>query len=245
MKPYSIITTSWDDGHIFDIQLAELLKKYQIPATFYISPRNQEWSKNKLLTEAQVFELAKEFEIGAHTMTHPELTKVPLEEAKKEIEESKTFLETILGKEVPMFCYPRGLFNNSIKNLTKDAGFKGARTTQAFRTSWPEDLFEIGTTHHTINRSFLKNVSYSMINRGTFLSIASINDWLNFGKGSIDIIEKHGGIWHLWGHSWQIEENGLWDKLEELFQHIASKSSFTKLTNGEIVAGYMVEETLN
>ena len=31
-----LITTSWDDGHPLDLRLAELLHKYDVPATFYI-----------------------------------------------------------------------------------------------------------------------------------------------------------------------------------------------------------------
>ena len=31
---------------------------------------------------------------------------------------------------------------------------------------------------------------------------------------------NNGGIWHLWGHSWEIEANSDWDKLESLFRLI-------------------------
>jgi len=32
----AVITTSWDDGSIFDLKLKDLLKRYSIPATFYV-----------------------------------------------------------------------------------------------------------------------------------------------------------------------------------------------------------------
>ena len=32
----------------------------------------------------------------------------------------------------------------------------------------------------------------------------------------LDKVEKHGGCFHLWGHSWEIEEKGLWNDLEEI-----------------------------
>ena len=235
MKKQTLITTSWDDGHTLDLKLADLLNRYDLPATFYVSPQNRQWSKENLLTDEEIQQLSQNFEIGAHTMTHPELTKVSIAEAKKEIKDSKEYLENLLGTEVPMFCYPRGLFNTQIKKAVKEAGFKGARTTQAFRTNAPTDLFEIGTTHHTVDRSIIKNITYSTLNRGIYISISNKTDWLEFGKASLDIVEKQGGIWHLWGHSWQIEENDWWDKLEELFKYMANKTTFTKITNGEIV----------
>ncbi|MCX6750242.1 MAG: polysaccharide deacetylase family protein, partial [Candidatus Pacearchaeota archaeon] len=111
MKKQIIVTTSWDDGHKLDLRLAKLLKKYNIKGTFYISPRNREFKKEDLLTDKEIIELSKDFEIGAHTMTHPRLTKVSEEEAFKEILESKRYLEKLTGKEIKSFCYPGGDYN--------------------------------------------------------------------------------------------------------------------------------------
>jgi len=38
----AIVTTSWDDGHPSDLKLVELLRKYDVPATFYIPIDNFE-----------------------------------------------------------------------------------------------------------------------------------------------------------------------------------------------------------
>jgi putative transposase len=38
----AVVTTSWDDGHPLDLKLAELLKKYDIPATLYMPMDNPE-----------------------------------------------------------------------------------------------------------------------------------------------------------------------------------------------------------
>jgi hypothetical protein len=39
----------------------------------------------------------------------------------------------------------------------------------------------------------------------------------------IDTVLDEGSILHIWGHSWEIEEQELWMKLEELFSLIASR----------------------
>ncbi len=80
-----IVTTSWDDGHKLDIRLALLLKKYGIKGTFYVSPENHEFKKADRLTKAMIKTISNNFEIGAHTMTHPHLSKISLEHANSEI----------------------------------------------------------------------------------------------------------------------------------------------------------------
>jgi peptidoglycan/xylan/chitin deacetylase (PgdA/CDA1 family) len=106
-----LVTTSWDDGHILDMRLASILKKYGISGTFYVSPKDREFMPEQLLTDEQIKELSKEFEIGAHTMTHPHLTDLSDEHALQEIAGSKEYLERLLGKPVTSFCYPAGYYN--------------------------------------------------------------------------------------------------------------------------------------
>ena len=77
--------TSWDDGRYQDFRLAELLKKYEIPAIFYI-PVNCEIDKDGIL------KLAKDFEIGSHTLTHALLTRISLDNAEREIKGGKEIL---------------------------------------------------------------------------------------------------------------------------------------------------------
>ena len=100
-----IVTTSWDDGHILDIRVAKLLKKYRLEGTFYISPKDKEILQTNRLSNEQIVFLANDFEIGAHTMTHPLLTKTEDMVAKKEIIDSKNYLEKIIGKSVKSFCF--------------------------------------------------------------------------------------------------------------------------------------------
>src|SRR3989344_6448243 len=65
-----IVTTSWDDGHKLDLKVASILKKYSIKGTFYICPEDRELRKSELLSDREIVMLSKDFEIGAHTMTH-------------------------------------------------------------------------------------------------------------------------------------------------------------------------------
>jgi peptidoglycan/xylan/chitin deacetylase (PgdA/CDA1 family) len=75
------------------------------------------WSQLKEL-------IAAGWEIGAHSCTHPILTKIREEEAQKEIANSKAILEEQLQVEVPSFCYPSSQTNDAIANMVKAAGYK-------------------------------------------------------------------------------------------------------------------------
>jgi len=72
----------------------------------------------------------KGIEFAAHTATHPELTNIPLEEAREEIESSKREIEKRLGKPVISFAYPSGIYNDEVVELVRKAGFLCAVTTK-------------------------------------------------------------------------------------------------------------------
>jgi len=48
------------------------------------------------------------FEVGAHTVNHPILSRIPLDEAKSEILASRDKINTELGHCSTTFCYPNG-----------------------------------------------------------------------------------------------------------------------------------------
>lgn len=68
------------------------------------------------------------FEIGAHTVNHPFLSLLSVEEQKEEIQRSKQCLEEILHKPIVSFCYPHGDYSAYTPELVKDLKFKNACT---------------------------------------------------------------------------------------------------------------------
>ena len=47
-------------------------------------------------------------EVGAHTVTHPVLSALPIEAQNAEVQQSKSDLEEVLGRPVTSFAYPFG-----------------------------------------------------------------------------------------------------------------------------------------
>ena len=216
-----VITTSWDDGHELDLKLAKLLQKYNIPATFYIPLSS---SKQKIIPHNKIRELSKSFEIGCHTSTHANLTQIDTSQALSEIKNGKEGLEKILQHSVSMFSYPFGSYNRKIISLLKNAGLNGARTTRIFSTNFINNKFEISTTIHASNHPltyYLKQVSRHNAKLFLYLMIKKVlYNWEAMSNESLRYVVEHGGIWHLWGHSWEIEKNRDWATLERVFKMI-------------------------
>lgn len=232
-----IITTSWDDGHSLDLKLVKLLRKYDIPATFYI-PVNG--TKRGILSDSQIKEIAEHFDIGAHTLNHQDLTQVPLKKAEEETVGGKKRLEEIINKEVVSFCYPWGRYNKEVIEIVKRAGFWGARTVKQLTRS-VKNPFEMGTTVHAGDHEIKHYIKQSIASRdfGFFTFFVKNNlfvgSWDQIAIKTLDFVIKNGGIWHLWGHSWEVD----WGKLEDIFKKISvisKKENVIKINNSDLIS---------
>jgi len=229
MKSF-IVTTSWDDGHKLDLKLASLLKKYNVKGTFYISP----FYLTKL-KEEEMKVLSFYNEIGAHTLTHVDLNSIPINEAEKEIGGSKFYLEKLLGHEINMFCYPHGRYNRRVKEIVKNYGFLGARTCNYGGFELPKHPFEWSITLHASNGSPLVTMKILLKSK---IPIKAILDWDVRANLLFDSFLSKGGIYHLWGHSWEINKNKDWSKLEQVLQYISDRPNVEYMTNGETLRRY-------
>jgi len=85
--------------------------------------------------------------IGAHTVSHPILTKLPDAEARAEIEGSKAALEAIIGEPVRYFAYPNGKaeldFDARHTAMVREAGFAAAFSTATGAVAPGQDLYTL------------------------------------------------------------------------------------------------------
>ena len=68
-------------------------------------------------------------EVGSHTMTHPVLSALPFAQQRDEIQQSKTFLEEMLGRPVMSFAYPYGTrsdYTAETVAIVREAGYDHA-----------------------------------------------------------------------------------------------------------------------
>ena len=194
------IVTSWDDGAKEDVRIAELLRKYELPGIFFIA------NVTNQLTEAEIRAIADDFELGGHTMSHPHDIKLLKPwEAEEDIRYNKDWLEDIGQKELEWFCYPRGRYNGETIDAVKNCGFTKARTTIVNEITLGDDMFRIPTAIH----AYRHRKEY----RG--------RDWVHHAIQLYDLAKNtQNSYYHIWGHSWEIEQQGSWSELERLLAHI-------------------------
>ncbi len=222
-----IVTTSWDDGTLTDLKLGELLEKYGVKGTFYVT----KYWRNDPLSKKDILDLYRKFEIGAHTISHPDLTNISLSEAVMEIKHSKTYLEDLTGDSISMFCYPYGKYNEATKNIVKDCGFAGARTCDPGGFILPQDPYQGHITLYASNGSPLMALKIWWRSRiGKFMSLL---DWESRAKLLFDLALEKGGVYHIYGHSIEFEENLTWDKLERVLSYISHRQDAQYMTNRE------------
>lgn len=239
-----IVTTSWDDGDILDERLVELLTRYGMRGTFYISRTY----RPRRLSEDRIRVLAAKHEIGAHTINHLDLTRLSDDARKNEIVGSKNWLEDVTGDAVTMFCYPFGLFDAEVKQMVATAGFRAARTTCQFGIGPYRDRFAMPTTlqvHPTlVRRASARDFRQYLLGRGLHwgsrlaplrITGAMLLGWSHFAETLLKAARTldDSNIFHLWGHSWEIDAAGMWGRFDALLNFIQQLGCRVR-TNGEL-----------
>jgi peptidoglycan-N-acetylglucosamine deacetylase len=227
------VTTSWDDGHILDHRLAELLDHYGLRGTFYVAPRNVELPRQERLRNRDLQTLARQVEIGGHTLTHLRLTSLPDAVARKELVEGKDTLEQVIGVPVRCFCYPGGEYSHQHPAMVREAGFELARTARRGVTGLSL-RYETHTTVHAY-RHLVDGPAAIRLAGGDLKRAGQIYwNWDVLAMTMFEQVLTTGGVFHLWGHSWEIEQNNDWDRLERVLSYIGNRSNVRYLENGEL-----------
>jgi peptidoglycan/xylan/chitin deacetylase (PgdA/CDA1 family) len=135
---------TFDDGLVDNLEaLAPLLEAEGAPATVFVVSgwlghphRSVPWTR--IMTATELGELrATGVEIGAHSVSHPDLSTLSYEAAFRELAGSKSELEDVLGEPVEVAAYPYGRANAETVRACRDAGFLAACSANG-RGSWGE-----------------------------------------------------------------------------------------------------------
>lgn len=93
-------------------------------------------------------------EMGAHTASHPILTRVPIDKVEEELYKSKIRIEGEINSQVVSFAYPNGQpsdFNSAVIDRVKKVGFHTAYTL----LSGPTRFSSVKKDPYQIRRIFL------------------------------------------------------------------------------------------
>ncbi|MEA2494309.1 MAG: hypothetical protein QOJ29_2220 [Thermoleophilaceae bacterium] len=139
--PAGLAAISFDDGMEDNHSLAlPILGDLGVPATVYVTTgmigRDNPWLEGGSFMERDQLRelLAAGWELGAHTVNHPDLAELSYEDCLREMTESRATLEEI-GAQVTTFAYPFCSYGPEALRAAKDAGFAAAVTCHG-RGDW-------------------------------------------------------------------------------------------------------------
>ncbi len=199
------VIQTWDDGIVSDIQLIEILKRYQARASFCLTPglyqesRSFGWTYQGRevwrLGTRELADVYDGFEICSHSMTHPRLTDLSEDRLHWELQTSKTMLEQIFQKPISGFCYPFNACNDFVKDAVSKAGYRWARGNQNRDNVYPpENPFEFHPSCRYLDCDF----------------------WNKFDRQ-----RETNGVFFFWGHSYELVTEAMWQDFESTIKAIS------------------------
>lgn len=232
-NPQVFVTTSWDDGHELDTKMASLLADHGCRGTFYVSPLSREIPPERRISQSSLVDLSAHFEVGCHTLTHPHLTRLAPAEAAAEIGDGKKAVQDVIGRSVSSFCYPYGAYHPDHVEMVRAAGLRVGRSTRRFSVAASPDPLQMATTTHAAR---YKRDGWQVARRGPspLKVIRMWRDWDVLARSVFEEAYAHGGVIHIWGHSWEVEQNGDWQRLSNLLDEVAARDAVTMVTNAEL-----------
>lgn len=156
------VCITFDDGYEDNLENAlSILQDLNVPATFFITTEYLDkkgyfyWEQSspaddrgRPISKESLVKLASSdlVELGAHTVSHPNLKSLNDSDQRHEILESKIKLEKIIGKKIDIFSYPFGTrkyYSKTTKNIVKEEGYSAACANNQGRVTFFSDIFAL------------------------------------------------------------------------------------------------------
>ncbi len=212
---------TYDDGILQDVRFVELLNKYNLKGTFNLNSglmENEfEWTHEsgcvvKRLSKEKVLDLYNGHEIASHTLTHPFMEGKTEAEILYELEEDKKNLENLFDEEIRGFAVPFDYYSDLIESCAKKSGFEYARISEESLSFNPQtDYYRWKATVFHLDDSLGKLVQ----------------EFIN--------TEEELALFQIVGHSYDLDTENAWDKIENVFRKISMQNDILPMTTIEII----------
>jgi len=175
LLPDTPVVITFDDGWEGQYRYAApLLEEYGFTGTFYIYTNViSEQGGTFMGWRALADLIARGHEIGGHTLSHPNLTRLRPEKLTREVTASKTQLAERLGITVSTFAYPYGAYNDQVLAAVTAAGYQTAVSTNpganAMQLAEPYLVRRLNVGHRTTPAQLV-----SALNRPLVLPLAAL-----------------------------------------------------------------------
>lgn len=180
--PSTVVSLTFDDTTIDHAEAAALLDDHGLRGSFYVnSPRIGR--RGYLSLEELTAIAGAGHEIGGHTLRHPRLTELEIEEAEAEICDDRRNL-LALGFDVVTFAWPFGAESAELRAILPSCGFVAARGVGQLR---------IGSVCPTCPRAETSPPAepHAIRTPGSVRSTTRLEDL----QALVELIEAEGGGW--------------------------------------------------
>lgn len=113
------VALTFDDGPhpLYTAQILDILKEYDVKATFFCVGSNAE-----LYPELIQREISEGHEVANHTYNHYHVSKLSGDELCKDILCCSQALERLSGRKIRLFRPPEGVCNETLKEICEEVG---------------------------------------------------------------------------------------------------------------------------
>ncbi|MBI4227210.1 MAG: polysaccharide deacetylase family protein [Candidatus Omnitrophica bacterium] len=141
--PARAVMVTFDDGtEDTYTQALPVLARHRIPAAVFMIADNV--GRPGFLTRDQLRALhGHGVTIGSHTVYHAYLPSRDRDQVRRELVDSKRFLEDQVGAPVDWLSYPGGGYTAEARRLAEEAGYRAACTTNRGTRRWPIDRWAL------------------------------------------------------------------------------------------------------
>jgi len=171
------VSITFDDGleSVYSLAFPELDSMGVTATVFVISDLVGKTHDGRSVMNGRMLNLlrSKGWEIGSHTLTHPNLTQISPSHLITELKDSKKCLEEIISAKVVSFAYPFGAYDNMVKAAVA-RNYKYARSVSSYpplrvnrASSDPLELSAMSTYEcaftlplHLFDNHIAKKISY-------------------------------------------------------------------------------------
>jgi peptidoglycan/xylan/chitin deacetylase (PgdA/CDA1 family) len=121
----------------------EVFKEFGYPFALYVYVEATDRRYGNFMTWEQIKEADKYGTIGLHSYSHPHLTKLPLEEVRKDTQKSFDIFTKRMGYKPESYAYPYGEYNDEVKKVISSFGFKAIFNQSTGSVNDKSDLNDI------------------------------------------------------------------------------------------------------
>lgn len=220
---HKAFTLSYDDGILSDIRTAEICNKYGVKCTFNINPglalRQGSWVYNgfevRYLTPSQMQTVYSGHEVASHSYSHPSLDALTREECENEMRLDRELCTEWFGRAPVGMAYPMGTYSDTVVSVLDGLGYKYARTVKSTHSfEMQADLMRFDPTCHHADEALLE-----------------------LAEEFVRAEAKTDMLFYVWGHSYEFDANGGYDRFEKLCRMMAEQDDVFCGTNAEVFFG--------